>query len=42
LLLLLPPPIPKPGTDIPACPSLLIALWFSEAGLGGCGCVASP
>jgi hypothetical protein len=34
--------MPKPGTDTPACPSLLIALWFSEAGLGGCGCVASP
>jgi len=39
---LLPPPIPKPGTDIPAWPSLLIALWFSDAGLGGCGWVASP
>ena len=36
--------MPKPGTETPACPSLLIALWFSEAGLdgGGCGCVASP
>lgn len=41
--LLLPLPIPKPGTETPAWPRRLIALWFKEGeGLGASGRVASP
>lgn len=44
VLLLLPLPIPKPGTETPAWPRRLTACWFKEeeGGLGALGWVASP